>query len=86
MVIRMNMVCTDIAQLNKHSGSVLSVEQNAPLPQRVPQAVVERQLLLRFQEENLKEIPIHHNRYAYLRTGRTYARLHNELTMSAPYS
>ena len=57
------MVCTDIAQLNKHSSNsnVLSVKQNAPLPQGVPQAVVERQLLLRFQEENLEEIPIHHN-------------------------
>ena len=61
IMIRMNMVCTYIAQLNKHSGNDLSVKQNAPLPQGVPQAVVERQLLLRFQEENLEEIPIHHN-------------------------
>ena len=57
----MNMVCTDIAQLNKHSSNDLSVKQNAPLSQGIPQTVVERQLLLRFQEENLEEIPIHNN-------------------------
>ena len=35
-----------------------SVKQNAPLPQWVPQTVVERQLLFRFQEENLEQIPM----------------------------